>query len=93
MNKQYVLEKLKEILDDPNIKTGDRLKAIKLAGDYLKMFNSKVEVDSRILVANLTNKELQGLTNARRLEGDYPNQISNTVTIDIPAIESGSDGF
>lgn len=42
ISKSYVLEKLKEIMEDPEITTKDRLAALKLAGDYLKMSTTKL---------------------------------------------------
>jgi hypothetical protein len=61
LTKEYVLERLQEIIDDDEVKTKDKLAALKMAGDYLKMFGSKIEFDIRALVAQLMLDELPKL--------------------------------
>ena len=94
ITKAYVLKKLREIMDDEEVKTKDKLSALKMAGDYLKMFGTKIDIDIRALIAQLSNAELKGLKNAERIkgsiEGDSRQEASlpgDTVIIDCQPVD------
>jgi hypothetical protein len=64
MDVNFVLKELRNIIEDPEVKTKDRLEAIKMCGQFLKMFDrqSKVQVDIRGLIAQMSNQDLKRLT-------------------------------
>ena len=64
MDINFVLRELRSIIEDPEVKTRDRLEAIKMCGTYLNMFQrqSKVQVDIRGLIAQMSNQDLKRLT-------------------------------
>ena len=69
ITKNYILEKLKEIMDNPELSVKDRLAALKMAGDYLRMFDHKiVDYNIRGLIAQLSSKDLEGMRNVRQLK-------------------------
>jgi len=72
LDKNYILGKLLEILEDDLVSSRDKLQAIKLAGEYRKLFGERrVGIDIRSIITQLSSNELKGLTNGepKRLEG------------------------
>jgi hypothetical protein len=67
IDKDYILKKLEDILEDPDIKTRDKLAAIKMCGEYLKMFeqSKKVQIDIRGLIAQMSDGELRSFNHVR----------------------------
>lgn len=60
INVEYILGKLHAILEDEDVKTSDKLKAIRMCGEYLKMFeeNKRVQIDIRGIIGQLTDSQL-----------------------------------
>lgn len=89
VTKEYILEKLRGIIEDKEVVTKDKLSAIKMCGEHLKMFNSDrhVSIDVRGLVAQMTDADLRKLygTTATQLEdGSYgynPNGLPSNGSI------------
>jgi len=81
ISKEYILGKLEEILEDPDIKTRDKLSAIKMCGEYLKMFEQsrKVQIDIRGLIAQMSDVELRSLNHV------VPKHISRSSTAEARA--------
>ncbi len=72
IDKEYVLSKLQEIVEDPDIKAREKLTALKMCGEYLKMFeqSKKVQIDIRGLIAQMSDGELRSFTHgSKQLDG------------------------
>lgn len=91
VTKEYILTALQEIIDDPEIKVADRLKAIKMVGEHLKMFTKEVKIDFRALLAQVSSNQLRGLSNERRIGSGYTTEVQANADTD-PALLQCSDG-
>jgi len=61
----FIKQMLEDIIEDDNVSVRDKLRAIKLAGEHLKMFDSgkKSFQDIRALFVQLNDTQLKGLVN------------------------------
>lgn len=60
----YLKDALKDIVDDPEVRVQDKLKAIKMLGEHLKMFGNKhSSTDLRVLFARMDSDLLKGMVN------------------------------
>jgi hypothetical protein len=88
VNEQYIMAKLKEIIDDDSISTKDKLAALRMAGIQLGMFVKQVNVDVRKLVAQLSMDQLEGIrgnVNQRQLEA-----APETVTVEAKSVDDNN---
>ena len=65
LTQEYVRQELRNIIDNEEVSTRDKLNALKMAGEHLKMFesNKRSILDVRMLFAQLNKAQLEGLTN------------------------------
>jgi hypothetical protein len=62
LDKEFILGKLIEILEDPEVSAKDKLKAIELSGEYRKMFKEqRLQIDLRSIIAGLNARDLKEL--------------------------------
>ena len=66
----YVLEQLQNIIEDDEVSDANKLKALKMVGEHLKMFEStkRSQNELRLILTRLDGAQLEGLTNGRQLK-------------------------
>ena len=65
---EYVKAKLMEIMEDPDIKTKDKLLALRMAGEHLKMFQKTVNISITDLVRKIPTADLKRLQDGNTIE-------------------------
>jgi hypothetical protein len=66
ITKEYLLEKLEEIISSNEVSIKDKLAAIKMAGEHLEMFGGKKnEINIKHFLMQLSTKQLENISDDR----------------------------